>query len=97
MTVTVTWWELADSGKTIEALEADLRTGSVEPWCEVEGLHLKLWIVDRENNRWGAVMWWDRDPPAAALPANRAAELIGRPPDLRTQFEVAAIAEGMRP
>ena len=53
---------------------------SIAAWYEVDGLRAKLWIADRENNRWGAVMWWDHVPPRAAAPPNRAAELIGRPP-----------------
>lgn len=95
MTVTISWWDLAGSDATIESLEQDLKSGSLEAWNEVEGLRLKLWIADRENNRWGAVMWWDPDLPAdLPLPPNRAAELIGAPPTHRTRFDVVATAEG---
>ncbi|MFE9402145.1 hypothetical protein ACFYNY_10235 [Streptomyces sp. NPDC006530] len=98
MRVDVVWWDLARSHQTIESLEQDLRDGSVEPWREVRGLHLKLWIADRERGRWGAVMWWDSDIPAdQPLPPNRAAELIGYAPDHRTSFDVAAVAEGIDP
>ena len=80
MTVTIAWWDLAESDETIEALEQDLRELD-RAWHEVKGLRVKLWIADRENSRWGAVMWWDPDVPAdQQLPPNRAAELIGRPP-----------------
>ena len=58
MTVTIVWWDLTDSDVTIEALEQDMRN-SIAAWYEVDGLRAKLWIADRENNRWGAVMWWD--------------------------------------
>jgi hypothetical protein len=94
MTVIITWWDLTDSDVTIEALEQDMRN-SIDAWHEIEGLRVKLWIADRENNRWGAVMWWDPYVPAERpLPPNRAAELIGRPPTHRTQFAVVATAEG---
>lgn len=96
MRVDVVWWDLARSQETVESLEKDLRDGTVEPWREVKGLRLKLWIADRERGRWGAVMWWDSDVPAARpLPPNRAAELIGYAPDHRASFEVAAMVEGI--
>jgi hypothetical protein len=94
MTVTIVWWDLTDSDATIESLEQDMRN-SIEVWNEVEGLRVKLWIADREKRRWGAVMWWapglSADRP---LPPNRAAELIGRPPTHRAQFDVVAAVEG---
>ena len=94
MTVTISWWDLTDSDVTIEALEQDLRN-SIDAWYEVEGLRVKHWIADRENSRWGAVMCWDPDAPSEQpLPPNRAAELIGRPPNHRTQFDVVGTAEG---
>ena len=52
MTVTIVWWDLTDSDVTIEALEQDMRN-SIAAWYEVDGLRAKLWIADRENNRWG--------------------------------------------
>ncbi len=96
MRVDVVWWDLARSHQTIESLEDDLRDGSAEPWLDVRGLRLKLWIADREHGRWGAIMWWESDiPPGQPLPPNRAADLIGYPPDHRTQFEVEAVVEGV--
>lgn len=94
MTVTVAWWDLTGADVTLDVLEADLQD-SVDDWDDVEGLRLKLWVADRENNRWGAVMWWDPHvSPERALPPNRAAELIGRPPTCRAGFDVVATAEG---
>ena len=96
MTVDIVWWDLAGSGRTIESLQEDLRDGSIAPWQDVEGLRMKLWIADREHDRWGAIMWWEPDRPAGQpLPPNRAAELIGAPPTYRIQFEVTAVAEGI--
>jgi hypothetical protein len=94
LTVTIAWWDLTETDVTIEALEQDLQN-SIDAWYEVEGLRVKLWIADRENSRWGAVMWWDSDVSAERpLPPNRAAELIGRPPTHRDEFDVVATAEG---
>jgi hypothetical protein len=94
MTLTITWWDLSESDVTIDVLEQDAQN-SIHAWNRVEGLRVKLWIADRENNRWGAVMCWDPGVhPDRPLPPNRASELIGRPPTYRTQFDVVATAEG---
>ncbi|MEV6054599.1 hypothetical protein [Streptomyces sp. NPDC052107] len=93
MRVDIAWWELDGSPQTIDSLREHLRDGTVEAWREVPGLRLKFWMADRQHNRWGAVMLWESDRPAD-LPANRAAELIGRPPTHRTSFDVEATVEG---
>jgi hypothetical protein len=85
---TVTWWQLDGSGQTVDSLHEQLRAEGVRAWREVPGLCLKLWIADRDTNRWGAVMVWDGEPDGP-LPPNRAAELIGRPPTERLSFTVA--------
>lgn len=90
-TVSIVWWDLPDSGPTIDALRADLSDAVVGEWDRVPGLLLKVWIADRATNRWGALMVWAGDPPQV-LPANRAAELIGRPPTRRERFTAAAFA-----
>jgi hypothetical protein len=96
MRIDVAWWDLTGSHQTIESLREHLRDGAVGAWADVPGLRFKLWMADRELNRWGALMVWEQDRPAdRPLPANRAAELIGRPPDLNTRFELEAAVEGL--
>lgn len=95
MKVTIAWWSLDRSGQTIDSLREYLRDEGVQPWSAVEGLRLKLWIADREANRWGALMVWESAEAARApLPPNRAADLIGYPPTHRASFDVEATAEG---
>ncbi|MFB6560492.1 MULTISPECIES: hypothetical protein [unclassified Streptomyces] len=93
MRVDIAWWDLDGSPQTIDSLREHLRDGTADAWREVPGLRLKFWMADRLRNRWGAVMLWESDRPAG-LPANRAAELIGRPPTHRTRFDVEATVEG---
>ncbi|MEU9224284.1 hypothetical protein AB0D40_07920 [Streptomyces massasporeus] len=93
MRVDIAWWELDGSPQTIDSLREHLRDGAVDPWREVPGLRLKLWMADRQHNRWGAVMLWEADRPAD-LPANHATALIGRPPTHRIRFDVEATVEG---
>jgi hypothetical protein len=40
-------------------------------------------------------MVWQPARPVNSLPPNRAAELIGRPPDHRSGFDVEAAVEGL--
>jgi len=95
MKVDIAWWDLDGSGQTVDSLGRHLREGAVDPWTDVDGLRLKLWIADRTANRWGALMIWESYPPAStALPPNRAAELIGAQPTYRQRFEVEAAVEG---
>lgn len=96
MKAMIAWWDLDDSEQTIDSLREFLRAEGVAPWATVPGLCLKLWIADRENNRWGAVMLWESQAaPPQLLPPNRANELIGYPPAHRMQFDVEATAEGI--
>ncbi|GAB2611341.1 hypothetical protein GCM10027168_50230 [Streptomyces capparidis] len=94
MRVDIAWWDLDGTPQTIDSLREHLRDGGAEPWAEVPGLRLKMWLADREGNRWGAVMLWEAERPPV-LPPNRAAELIGHPPTQRLSFEVEAAVEGM--
>ncbi|CAG6398928.1 hypothetical protein NMG29_11380 [Streptomyces cocklensis] len=93
MRVDIAWWDLDRSTATVDSLRDHLRDGTADQWADVEGLRLKLWMADREHNRWGAVMLWEAERPAS-IPPNRAAELIGYPPTHRFGFEVEAAVEG---
>jgi hypothetical protein len=89
MIVDISLWDLDGCEQTVESLRASIDEG-LDDWARVEGLRWKLWIEDRQNHRWGAVMLWDPDRPAGqALPPNQAAQVIGRPADHRMRFEVA--------
>jgi hypothetical protein len=95
MQVSIAWWQLDESEQTIESLREYLRDEGAEPWADVTGLCLKLWVADHEHNRWGAVMCWEKaDSAEQPLPPNKAAELIGYPPTHRTSFDVEASVVG---
>ncbi len=96
MKASIAWWNLDESNETIDSLRAYLHDEGVAPWESVPGLCLKLWIADREHNRWGAIMLWENDSAdPGSLPPNKAAELIGYGPTQRAAFEVEATVEGI--
>jgi hypothetical protein len=96
MRATISWWDLAGSGQTIDSMRGHLRDEGVEAWRAVAGMRAKFWISDPETDRWGAVMLWDSAAgPPAELPPNRAAEILGRPPSLRMATDVEAVVEGL--
>jgi hypothetical protein len=96
MKVSIAWWNLDESEETIDSLRTYLHDEGVAPWNSVPGLALKLWIADREHNRWGAIMLWESDSPDPSdLPPNKAAELIGYGPTQRVAFETEATVEGI--
>jgi trans-2,3-dihydro-3-hydroxyanthranilate isomerase len=96
MKVSIAWWNLDESAQTVDSLRAYLHDEGVAPWESVSGLCLKLWIADREHNRWGAIMLWQsNDADQQRLPPNKAAELIGYGPTQRVAFEVEATVEGI--
>lgn len=95
MRAVVVWWDLEGSGQTIDSLRPFLRDEAVPRFAEFPGLRLKIWISDREHNRWGAFLLWESAEAAAQPMPTRAAELIGRPPAHRYEFDVEAVTEGL--
>jgi Putative mono-oxygenase ydhR len=87
-------WNLADSKTTIAELRRYLRDESVDAFSDVPGLIAKTWISDEGTERWGAVyVWSSREASEQELPG-RAAELIGKPPDIVEEFDLEADLEG---
>jgi Putative mono-oxygenase ydhR len=87
-------WNLADSKTTIGELRRYLRDESVDAFAETPGLRFKAWISDEATERWGAVYLWESSEAADQEVPSRAAELIGKPPDLGEDFDVEATIEG---
>ncbi|QCP53613.1 PhzF family phenazine biosynthesis protein [Trinickia violacea] len=93
MIVDIAWWDLDGSKETIESLKARVDDSTLARWSNVPGLREKHWIADTDRNRWGAIMLWDGERPAAHLmPPNDAQTLIGLPVAERLRFSVAASA-----
>ncbi|GAA4859414.1 hypothetical protein [Kitasatospora terrestris] len=95
MRAVVAWWDLDGSAQTVDSLREFLREEAVERWAAFPGLLLKVWIADRERNRWGAFQLWESAEAAAQPLSTRAAELIGFLPTERLTFEVEATTEGI--
>ncbi|MFF3642585.1 hypothetical protein [Streptomyces sp. NPDC002564] len=96
MRVDVAWWHLDGTPQTIDSMRAHLRENTLHRWTKVPGLRLKIYLADREQNRWGAIMLWeDERPPLDEMPPNSALALIGRPPDVRVTFEAEGTVEGV--
>jgi hypothetical protein len=97
MKTTISWWNLDQSSQTIESMRDYLREEGVAPWEDVRGMHSKFWISDPANNLWGAVVVWESsDAMSQPLPPNRATELIGYPPSMRTTFDMEVLIENGR-
>jgi hypothetical protein len=94
MKVVISWWDLTGSDQTIESLREYLLGESWEAWGKVAGLRLKLWVVDRETNRWGAVMLWESAEAAEGPTPSRVTELVGYPPTQRLVFDLEASVQG---
>ncbi|WEH36695.1 hypothetical protein PZB75_27095 [Streptomyces sp. AM 4-1-1] len=95
MLAVIVWWNLEESGQTIESLREFLRAEAVDRFSHVTGLRLKFWISDQDTNRWGAVLLWESVEAAAAPIPGRAAELIGYPPSHHFSFTIEATTEGI--
>ncbi|WP_017539650.1 hypothetical protein [Nocardiopsis halophila] len=91
MRADIAWWDLNGTGQTPASLQEHLQE-EAGAWSRVPGLALKFWIADPATTRWGAVMLWHGDrPPAAEMPPNLGAALLGGPPDHRSTFDVQAV------
>ncbi|WP_127960301.1 hypothetical protein [Serratia microhaemolytica] len=85
------WWELAPGEPDIGQLQAQLEQVDLAAWQRIDALLAKYWIMSEAPPRWGAAMVWrDEKPDLMTLPLNAAAEAIGRLPDVRLRFTVAA-------
>jgi hypothetical protein len=83
-------WSLADSDADVESLRAYLREEAVDAFSEIEGLLFKAWVSDANSERWGAFyVFSSREAADQPLPS-RAAELIGKEPDLVEVFDLEA-------
>src|SRR5690606_6935700 len=65
--IDIAWWDLDASAHTVDTLRTHLADAAAV-WAQVPGLRLKLWMADRDRNRWGAVMVWESRPSDDALP-----------------------------
>jgi hypothetical protein len=92
--VRIVLWSLADSRSTIERMRRHLHDESVDAFADAEGLRLRLWLSDESTDRWGAVELWESRDAADRAPPDRAAELIGKPPDVVEEFDLEASVEG---
>lgn len=94
MHAVIVWWDLADSGQTIESLRHYLREESVSAFADVPGLRFKMWLSDPDADRWGAVLLWESEEASRQQLPSRAVELIGYEPTVAHEFDVEATVEG---
>ncbi|MEO3766278.1 hypothetical protein [Streptomyces sp. B5E4] len=94
MHAVIVWWDLADSGQTIESLRHYLREESVSAFADVPGLRFKMWLSDPDADRWGAVLLWESEEASRQQLPSRAVELIGYQPRVAHTCDVEATVEG---
>jgi len=94
MIVRIVLWNLGDSDTTIEELRRYLRDESVDQFEELDGLRFKAWISDEAGERWGAFYLFESREAADQELPGRAAELIGKQPEISEEFELEATIEG---
>lgn len=95
MHVMIVAWDLSGSEATIQSLRTYLRDYAVDAFSELDGMRLKAWFSNAEDQVWGAVYLWDSpEYMHSCNSVSRAIELIGYPPTSVNTFEVEAIAEG---
>jgi hypothetical protein len=90
MVVRFVLWNLSDTSTTIDQLREYLRDESVAAFADVKGLLFKTWISDEATERWGAIYVWSSRSNADQPLPSRAAEIIGKPPDVSEWFDVDA-------
>lgn len=96
MKAMVAWWDLTESGESVETLRNFIHEEE-ESWRDIPGLLLKVWISDPASERWGAVLVWESEEAAksAVLPRSPAGA-IGHAVDFRAWFDVeAAVGPGL--
>ena len=94
MIVRLALWSLADSMTTVGELRRQLRDEAAADHAELDGLRLKLWLSDDSTERWGFVELYDTREEADVEPADRAQELIGKPPEVFEEFDLEGSVEG---
>jgi len=91
MIMELVWWKLGPGDPSVKQLQLQLTDNDLASWNQVEALQEKHWIMNEEPPLWGAAMLWRGEKPNVSnLPKNIAAKAIGRPPEVRLSFDVAA-------
>ncbi len=89
MFIELAWWDLNENDPDVDFLAASLNSQVLRQWEGVHNMTAKLWLVSRNTPRWGALMiWHGAKPDISTMPPNMSAQIIGRPPDHRTAFDV---------
>jgi hypothetical protein len=92
--VRIALWNLAESMTSVEELRRYLGDEASGEHAEVDGLRLKLWVGDAGTERWGIVELFESRKAAEQEIPTRAAELIGKPPDVVEEFDLEGSVEG---
>lgn len=90
----ISWWDLGDDDPSISDLEACLNQATHDEWANAPGLLAKCWLSDHQQRRWGGAIVWAHRSLESIIPANLAAQMIGRPADTRVEFAVPAFVVG---
>lgn len=88
MIVRLVLWSLADADISIAELRDYIRDESFDAFNGLPGLLFKLWVADELSERWGAIYVFESREAAAQPLPGKAADLIGKPPDLVEEWDV---------
>jgi hypothetical protein len=88
--IRISLWSLVDTQTTLAELREYVRDEAVPAFERVRGLLFKAWVSDEATGRFGAVYVFESLAAAEQELPSRAAELIGKPPDLVEVFDVDA-------